>query len=265
MVDIPKFNPVVKMPDHDCVIPYVVKQYHGSSTGIVVGRDKRRIHVVFMASGTLHLTKSPIDNFIQDYEVYQYDIIKAAQVYLKHNGINGMTDAVRQVLSNIIHQSQGVVDMATAAKSKSKTAPTKSKSKATPAAKAAPEKTKPTAKAAPEKTDVKITPTPQAVPPAPKIKHAPKGAAVKTEKVAKPEKAKKVKSDSGANGSTKRSISQTAKITLLATENPKRADAGRRFALYKTGMTVAEYVKLAGPKGSADISWDSRQGFIKLD
>ena len=53
-------------------------------------------------------------------------------------------------------------------------------------------------------------------------------------------------------------------ITLLATENPKRPGSASfdRFALYQTGMTIAEYLKAGGQR--SDIRWDSDRGFIAL-
>ena len=54
-------------------------------------------------------------------------------------------------------------------------------------------------------------------------------------------------------------------ITLLVTENPKREGAAgrQRFALYRTGMTVQDYLDKGGKR--SDIRRDSRKGFIKLD
>ena len=52
------------------------------------------------------------------------------------------------------------------------------------------------------------------------------------------------------------------KILFVQKENPKRADAARRFGLYTKGMTVAEYLKKGGKK--ADVSYDAKMGFIKL-
>lgn len=54
-------------------------------------------------------------------------------------------------------------------------------------------------------------------------------------------------------------------ITVNAQENPKRADAARRFALYKTGMTVGEYIAAGGLR--TDINWDSnpKNGWISVN
>jgi hypothetical protein len=62
------------------------------------------------------------------------------------------------------------------------------------------------------------------------------------------------------------------KITVVADTNPKAkgSKSHKRFGLYKTGMTVADYVtaatKLGGGRRKAirDITWDSAHGFIKL-
>lgn len=55
-------------------------------------------------------------------------------------------------------------------------------------------------------------------------------------------------------------------ITLVSKENPKKADAGRRFEFYRTVKTVGEYVDKVGDvrKAEADIKWDSGKGWIKL-
>ena len=57
---------------------------------------------------------------------------------------------------------------------------------------------------------------------------------------------------------------QAETITLVATENPKRPGSASfaRFALYQTGMTIAEYLKAGGQR--SDIRWDTARGFITL-
>lgn len=52
-------------------------------------------------------------------------------------------------------------------------------------------------------------------------------------------------------------------ITVLK-GNPKRkgTSAYARYALYKTGQTVAEAIK-AGVR-RADLSWDARHGFVEI-
>lgn len=53
-------------------------------------------------------------------------------------------------------------------------------------------------------------------------------------------------------------------ITVKAKENPKREGTGAydRFKLYKTGMTVKQYITKGGI--APDVWWDSKQGFISL-
>ena len=55
------------------------------------------------------------------------------------------------------------------------------------------------------------------------------------------------------------------KIKILVAKNPKRSGsaAHARFALYKPGMTVAEFLKAGGWR--ADIRWDVTQGFIGIE
>lgn len=68
-----------------------------------------------------------------------------------------------------------------------------------------------------------------------------------------------------AGGGTKSTIADDATITLLVDKNPKRptASAYARFALYRTGQTVAEFLAAGGTK--ADLSWDRAHDFIRID
>lgn len=53
-----------------------------------------------------------------------------------------------------------------------------------------------------------------------------------------------------------------AVITLHVVDNPKRGASRERYALYKDGMTVAEYVNAGGYM--ADISHDVKKEFISV-
>lgn len=55
------------------------------------------------------------------------------------------------------------------------------------------------------------------------------------------------------------------KISILVQTNPKRPNSAshERFAKYKPGMTVAEALKAGVTK--ADLVWDQKKGFIKLE
>ena len=55
------------------------------------------------------------------------------------------------------------------------------------------------------------------------------------------------------------------RITVLAPTNPKRpgSAAHARFALYRTGMTVAEFVAAGGR--AVDLNWDVPHKFIRVD
>jgi len=56
------------------------------------------------------------------------------------------------------------------------------------------------------------------------------------------------------------------KITLLVAGNPKHGKAKARFALYRDGMTVAAYRAAVGERqGSADIRWDARKNYIRIE
>jgi hypothetical protein len=52
------------------------------------------------------------------------------------------------------------------------------------------------------------------------------------------------------------------KIHVLVKGNPKFGTAAVRYALYKNGMTVGEYVALGGQV--RDVCWDVKQGWIEL-
>lgn len=56
---------------------------------------------------------------------------------------------------------------------------------------------------------------------------------------------------------------RSPRITLLVTENPKRGKSTHRYAIYQTGMTVDAYLAAGGRR--ANIAWDLKRGFIKLN
>lgn len=55
------------------------------------------------------------------------------------------------------------------------------------------------------------------------------------------------------------------KIKLIAQTNPKRKGSAShdRYALYKDGMSVGDALKAGVTK--ADLAWDQKKGFIKLE
>jgi hypothetical protein len=59
-------------------------------------------------------------------------------------------------------------------------------------------------------------------------------------------------------------------IKVLVTENPKRGESRTRFARYKTGMKVEDYVARtvkAGKPSSlarADLRWDTERKYIAI-
>lgn len=61
-----------------------------------------------------------------------------------------------------------------------------------------------------------------------------------------------------------------ATITLVTKENKKKRDAGKRFELYRNGMTVQQYIDTMKEKGRTpaqthgDIRWDHAAGFITV-
>lgn len=53
-------------------------------------------------------------------------------------------------------------------------------------------------------------------------------------------------------------------ITLLVPANPKRAgtSAHTKYALYRTGMTVGEFLRAGGTRG--DLTWDAQRSYIEV-
>lgn len=63
---------------------------------------------------------------------------------------------------------------------------------------------------------------------------------------------------------TRQRANKKAIITVIVSDNPKRKNtlAFDRYALYRTGMTVAEYVAAGGRTG--DVLYDAAEGYIEL-
>lgn len=101
-------------------------------------------------------------------------------------------------------------------------------------------------------------------PPAAKKSDAPAKKTATAKKAEAPAKKTAKKAEAAEAGARGRApnIAGTAKIKLLTKENPKRAAAAERFALYKNGMTVDEYIAAGGKR--ADVNWDVAQGFIEV-
>lgn len=66
------------------------------------------------------------------------------------------------------------------------------------------------------------------------------------------------------NQKTRQRADKKAIITVLTQDNPKRKNtlAYTRFALYRTGMSVADYVAAGGRTG--DVLYDVAEGYISL-
>jgi hypothetical protein len=63
--------------------------------------------------------------------------------------------------------------------------------------------------------------------------------------------------------------SQSRRIRLVRSENPKRGKAAIRYAQYRTGMSVREYVIACDALAVLnyalfDITWDTDRQFIEL-
>ena len=57
----------------------------------------------------------------------------------------------------------------------------------------------------------------------------------------------------------------TRLIRVLVAENPKRKGTSsyERFAKYKDGMSVADFIRVGGTQG--DLRWDQERGFVRLE
>lgn len=84
------------------------------------------------------------------------------------------------------------------------------------------------------------------------------------------DKKKREPSDTVKKWKEQENFPLTAKITVVATENPKRRGAATRFAIYKDGMTVGDYIEASHKAGAskalaaADVRWDHVAGFINV-
>ena len=80
--------------------------------------------------------------------------------------------------------------------------------------------------------------------------------------IAKP-KARKVMDPKDFKGTYK--YDRDGKIQVVVAKNPKREGSGgyKRFGLYKTGMTIRDFL-IAGGK-TIDLDWDRERGFIATE
>ena len=67
-----------------------------------------------------------------------------------------------------------------------------------------------------------------------------------------------------AEKQTRKRFNKNSTIKLLVDKNPKRPSslAFQRFALYKDGMTIADYVKAGGRTG--DVNYDVINKLIEI-
>jgi hypothetical protein len=76
----------------------------------------------------------------------------------------------------------------------------------------------------------------------------------------------KAKGKAKANGERKPrgAFDPEAKISLLVAENPKRKGSAAHtvYALYKDGMSVADFISAGG--NYADLRWDVKHKFVKV-
>lgn len=101
-------------------------------------------------------------------------------------------------------------------------------------------------------------------PPTDSTKPTEEGATTMSTKKAKTKKAPKAKKAKTAGEKKHARYLPEMKIKVLVGENPKRdgTQAHKMFALYEKCATVEDFIKKGGSR--ADLSWDSKHGFIKI-
>lgn len=255
--------------------PYVARQrIGGSRTAIVLYRmpglsaAQDRLCVIHMDCYETGITRVLESEFNQEYAKYEYDVKRAAQIYLHHGNGCGLTDSAHKALSFIVTNPGAIMSEVASttneSNDKSTAALVKEAKKQTPkTVKHAPPAKKGKDKKATNGSGKKIVPKAGPVPARPKKKEA--AAPVKKGKATKATKATKaVKKGATTERQPRTTISDDSKIKLIEKNNPKHGTAAQRYALYKDGMTVAAYRKAAGEKWRTDIWWDSKQGWIKI-
>lgn len=91
-----------------------------------------------------------------------------------------------------------------------------------------------------------------------------KGEGVMAKKAKVTKKAATKSATAKPKGAPRSAFAQDAKITVKAKENPKRVGsaAHKRFGVYKTGMTVGEFLTKGGT--GADLHYDTAHDYISI-
>lgn len=213
-------------------------------TCILLGVDRKYVRFVAYSPVELTVQRETRDEFFRTREKTDYPVGRAARLYLSfEDGYTPRVSAeVRSLLGRIADGKFDRkvdlpdVDIPASTPTNPVTEPGEDDTMApakTPAAK----KAATPAKKATDKPAAKKTPDKPAKKAAPAVE------------------------DVGTRG-RKPNIDGSAKIKVLVKENPKRAAAATRFALYKNGMTVDEYIAAGGTR--ADVNWDVKMQFIEV-
>lgn len=217
--------------------PYVVKSYD-SSTAIVFDRKDDLYRIIRLGSRSegkhlLKVEQVPL-TFEREFKPIVYDVRRAARIYLESTTPNVTTEAER-----ILRKLSGTSRRTTMSELNTPTPATKTPTNGA----SAPKPVKTTAKIgadAKKPSPVKVTKPA----PAPTKKTPAKKAPAKKPAPTKKTPAKKAAKKGGGAG-RKPTISDDAKITVVAKENPMRdgSQAYKWFALLKTGMTFGDALK----------------------
>lgn len=117
----------------------------------------------------------------------------------------------------------------------------------------------------PAKADAKAAPAGAQAAKAPKKHEAAPGATAPAEPGKPGEANKAPEAPKTPKVRASKDFPRDKKITLVSEKNPKRegSKSHKRFALYKTGMTVGEFVDAGGL--FADLAWDAERGFVTIE
>lgn len=233
--------------------PAVFKNHH-SNTVLQIDRDEQKVTYVAYVDGVVDVHKLPHKEFDREYQFHlaDYPVKRAAELYLKPlTTAIQVTERASKHLQSIIHHEEktmSTIESSTAEGAKN---------------------TKETVKAS-LKTGTKAGKAP-AAPKKEAAKPAVKGGAKKIEKAAKPaakpapakKAAAKKEAPKKAEGK-KRGFDESAKLTVLVKENPKRegTDSYERFEAYFKAKTVGD--AYAAGITTADLHWDSNHEYIKI-
>lgn len=216
-------------------LPAVYKDAQ-NHTCIVIGEGTKYLQAIPMSSAGINVVRMSKDKLLHDFQpMADYPAAKAAKVYLSYPV--GMAPRAKAVLE-VLAKSEAGKPLAEGALVAVMSKYDEREAEEAKLAQVAVKFPAKPAKAVTETKGVKAGGTP------------PVAAAAPVARAAKPKGTPKFEMDKV--------------ITLLTEVNPKRpgSASATRFAAYKTGLTVAQFVAAGGTV--ADVKWDTAHGFISI-